>query len=389
MDYEKAYKEALKKAKQFKSPYCQAAVEQIFPELKESEDEKIREGLINMLSQDYELHKKAIAWLEKQGEQKPVISDDALREGIAHFGITQYQIDNWLKKYVDVENRGEHKSTNNVEPIFKVGDWIIKNDDSSVNIDYSCCKITKVENGNYTIESIYGYKGYNTFETFEKDYHPWTIQDAKDGDILMANAPFIFNGNLEGGIGCPGAHCAINTLGKFQIPNYPEHWTGHTTTPATKEQRDLLFQKMHEAGYKWDAEKKELRNIESNPAWSEEDEKIYQSILDDTVQENQLDGNQWVWLKSIKDRVQPQPKQEWSKEDDYVYNEILKRVEKKTLYEHDLEYIYNWLKSIKHNHWKPSEQNLKDLEWCADLVKDKMGVGFHRLQVFIDELKNL
>lgn len=49
----------------------------------------------------------------------------------------------------------------------------------------------------------------------------------------------------------------------------------------------------------------------------------------------------------------------------------------------------NWLKSIKPNHWKPSEQNIKDLEWCADLVKDKMGAGFHRLQVFIDELKSL
>jgi hypothetical protein len=31
--------------------------------------------------------------------------------------------------------------------------------------------------------------------------------------------------------------------------------------PATKEQRDLLFQKMKEAGYKWDAKKKELRKI--------------------------------------------------------------------------------------------------------------------------------
>lgn len=54
---------------------------------------------------------------EKQSEQKPVISDNALREGIAHFGITQYQIDNWLKKYVDVE-----KPTDNLKPKFKVGD---------------------------------------------------------------------------------------------------------------------------------------------------------------------------------------------------------------------------------------------------------------------------
>ena len=52
--------------------------------------------------------------------------------------------------------------------------------------------------------------------------------------------------------------------------------------------------------------------------------------------------------------------------------------------------IVDWLKSIKpQKRWKPTEQNIEDLEWCADLVQDKMGVGFHRLQVFIDELKQL
>lgn len=35
--------------------------------------------------------------------------------------------------------------------------------------------------------------------------------------------------------------------------------------PATKEQRDILFQKMHKAGYEWDAEKKELKEIEQKP----------------------------------------------------------------------------------------------------------------------------
>lgn len=32
--------------------------------------------------------------------------------------------------------------------------------------------------------------------------------------------------------------------------------------PATKEQRDLLFQKMKEAGYMWDTEKKKLKKID-------------------------------------------------------------------------------------------------------------------------------
>lgn len=36
--------------------------------------------------------------------------------------------------------------------------------------------------------------------------------------------------------------------------------------PATKEQCDLLFAKMHEAGYEFDFEKKELKKIEQQPS---------------------------------------------------------------------------------------------------------------------------
>ena len=42
--------------------------------------------------------------------------------------------------------------------------------------------------------------------------------------------------------------------------------------PATKEQRDLLFAKMKDAGYEWDVEKKELRKIDYNSKQSYEDE---------------------------------------------------------------------------------------------------------------------
>ena len=42
--------------------------------------------------------------------------------------------------------------------------------------------------------------------------------------------------------------------------------------PATKEQRELLFKKMKEAGYEWDSDKKELRKIDAFP--TEKDTKI-------------------------------------------------------------------------------------------------------------------
>jgi hypothetical protein len=34
---------------------------------------------------------------------------------------------------------------------------------------------------------------------------------------------------------------------------------GDAIIPATKEQRDILFSKMKEAGYEWNAKKKELK----------------------------------------------------------------------------------------------------------------------------------
>ena len=73
-------------------------------------NKRISKEITQFLKQNNGWNREWLAWLEKQGEQKPVISDDALREGISHFGITQYQIDNWLKKYVDVEKQSEQKN---------------------------------------------------------------------------------------------------------------------------------------------------------------------------------------------------------------------------------------------------------------------------------------
>ena len=57
--------------------------------------------------------------------------------------------------------------------------------------------------------------------------------------------------------------------------------------PATKEQRDLLFKKMKDANYRWDAEKKELKllitnggDFEPKQEWSDEDERMCQETID-------------------------------------------------------------------------------------------------------------
>ena len=92
MDYEKKYKESMDKMSKFlakhdgftisKDGEMYKELSEIFPELKESEDERIRKWLVALIkSNEYgSISKvgempcpklKVLSWLEKQGEQKP------------------------------------------------------------------------------------------------------------------------------------------------------------------------------------------------------------------------------------------------------------------------------------------------------------------------------
>lgn len=83
--YEKKYKEALERARDVYTYYCDdreqlRKIESIFPELKESEDERIRKELCEIVNDwcnerhsfiiDKEYAQKILTWLEKQGEKE-------------------------------------------------------------------------------------------------------------------------------------------------------------------------------------------------------------------------------------------------------------------------------------------------------------------------------
>jgi hypothetical protein len=82
MDYEKAYKEALERAKLSRLQLLDIGeeateIEYIFPELKESEDERIRKEIISYIkSSGAVTNSNWISWLEKQGEQKSSWSEE-------------------------------------------------------------------------------------------------------------------------------------------------------------------------------------------------------------------------------------------------------------------------------------------------------------------------
>lgn len=99
----------------------------------------------------------------------------------------------------------------------------------------------------------------------DKSASAFTIQDAKDGDVLATEdknftTPFVA---IYKSIGDTvydnitfNSYCFIGFDGNFYGGE-----EGHTIEdihPATKEQRKLLSQRMKEAGCEWDANKKEL-----------------------------------------------------------------------------------------------------------------------------------
>ena len=154
-----------------------------------------------------------------------------------------------------------------VEPKFKVGDWIVQNDNGTVS------QITKTINEKDEYGEYRAYEHTNGYfaACFENDYHLWTIADAKDGDVLSIDVNcfqkiVIFKSWSDKGVegyGITVFKDRVDFPTSYGKKYYSKTWTD-TLTPATKEQRDLLFAKMKEAGYQWDADKKELKKIQSH-----------------------------------------------------------------------------------------------------------------------------
>lgn len=378
MEYKKLYKEALERAKESFEKANGMILKKwlvgIFPELAESEDEKIRKELIDIIKSQKEqqcridgaIYDKMLAWLEKQGEQKPVNEDaekeksnyvsgqflyckgsfNEFKEGESYwleyigndtyvgrsdnvlnqkFHITPRQLYTWLDprhpehpkeeapmsygkelesklrdacaRYysnggdtislagvfyagVEAQKEIEQKPVDKVEPKFHEGDWAVS------NLDKKTRQISEVHFDEYNSYYVVNGKSVN-LEEYDRLHHLWTIEDAKDGDVLV---------DVYGNIGIFQknddfdwtSYCSLGVNGGFQ--NFKVEHENDKTHPATKEQRDLLFQKMKESGY--ERKDKELIEIPKSKesiaepiyekeSWSEEDEKMCNDIIRD------------------------------------------------------------------------------------------------------------
>ncbi|MEE3414821.1 MAG: hypothetical protein VZR53_05570 [Prevotella sp.] len=352
----KRYDEALEKAEKWhnapnvdKIPtFGNRIIEDIFPELYESEDERIKNEIIDYIStaDDKVLipYESWIAWLEKQGRQKSMkvyrVENEAEQKGLWRkfdgtyeplfdmltdgqckdlpmedspiyreggkrwfasapsketlqkwfskkdleelvakgFTISEFEVVGYKKvsdfEYIftrdNIINRNYLEVSDiypeqkvfapKVEPKFKVGDWIIHDmGDGRVTPPFQIIEMT---NKSYVLDN--GECFY--FSDTEELYRKWTIKDAKDGDVLCTyecdkpKIVFILKGT-------PKKHRALSYYCYYNIM-YPYFESNSKTgclapneedvKPATKEQRDYLFARMAEEGYRWDADKKLL-----------------------------------------------------------------------------------------------------------------------------------
>ncbi len=417
----KRYDEAIKRAKNYHSPetVCNVriAMENLFPELVDLEDERIRKEIIKYFKKyqalslgDYNVQ-DILAWLEKQGEQKPnfchhevdlsecseeyrkayydgwnncnqqhaqleaeqkpdslettarLLLDELSKSPYNNKPITDAQtiikeLLNFLKDSTSYNPNAlnEQKPTDKVKLKFKVGDWIVFNG--------LTLYIKEIVKGYYGTISKGGIT--NSYDwDIDNTARLWTIQDAKDGDVLATlDYILIFKGFLKNDGGISYCHYDFGAGNPQFVWFEDKNWyfgKEAIVHPATKKQREQLEKAMADAVYTFDFEKKELKKIEQKTVeWSDEDEKMLEELLnycDTSIKYNGIKSLQAIkwkkrkeWLKSIKDKVHPKPMNEWSEGDETILkilNELVDTTPSKDFFDDTKEKCIIWLKSLK------------------------------------------
>lgn len=262
-------------------------------------------------------------------------------------------------------------------------------------------QIKNVTGHEYTLVGCDGSVITRPIQDVDKSASAFTIQDAKDGDVLVNwnNTVFIFKDITDETV-------------KFYIA-YNEKWDAIKTPstklshlglpepqfefhPATKEQRDTLMKAMADAGYIFDFEKKEVRKIKQKPVENkgmnlvEEEMTPFQKkvfcIIDTAVEEEQGLKQVCDELLTLASNEIEQKPVEWSEEDELHIRELESLVkqtwataergnDKETIHKmSDLTFFLKTLKPQLKREWsKEDEEMIEGLNNCLDELEEDNG----------------
>lgn len=341
MNYEQKYKDALERAKKWhnapnadKIPtFANRVVEEIFPELRESEDERTRKELTEFLKitsggfldtiTQCKTFGKWVAWLEKQDkkhlenygeaekEKVDFVSDGFIechadfldfKEGntywLEYIGDDKYNVrsDNLLgktyhitpcqlytvfKKLTWLEKQGEQKSIwHNEDEEPQRGSLILLIMQSGIPI------VAKVVEPNHTFN--HGERWAYIDDLFERQGENTLIEEIKRRkELLISEKEKETSLNTKLSLG--GRIAMLEELLVFANEKQCEQ------KPTDEEMKEIL---------RTEYEKGRADAIaETQVAWSEEDEETLDSILNDLRQSVIPDNEDIGWLKSLKQRI--------------------------------------------------------------------------------------
>ena len=343
MDYEKEYKKRLDDARYWHDVSegdIPAVLEEIFSELRESEDEKIKKVIIGLLKQStYEdcvydgVNMKDIyAWLEKQGKEtswKPSKEDDVRRRSTIQ--TLEYA------RSLDIYNQyGKADIDKNIA-------WLEKQGEQKLPIE-------KLPEEMKTIGESLGF----------------TTQEECDEYNQIVSGLIMSDDNKE--------EQKQNVNNKKLTDVNHEYYSELLKNDRSDNIADYAYQCVYCMSHDWTIENPTWDNVQSacrlgakwqkkhnvSEEWSEEDENTIKvlmniirksEIIDSIIYTDSLKEKLYDWLKSLKDIVQPQPKPKWSEEDERRINRISDFIWKNR--KGDTDEIYqqeqdvDWLKSLK------------------------------------------
>ena len=293
MDYKEKYEQAMLRMNKWVEGSeiiePKEVAEFIFPELKESEDEKIRKELIEKVKETpacigFNDKKAVLSWFEKQGEQIDIANKEywrGYREG------KQETID----KYSDIEKQGEQKSAAKIQlgkkykciaspiySIFREGEIYKPKDKflcSLMNVCYSC---------------------------FEQ------IEDGEQKPVECIKLDNEFENQIS--------HLIASVLNSEH--EYNEGFVKYVS------QSLLGFAKKEQKPAEWSEDDSRKTGTLSSIIF---DYAFYKDALDEN---NDLTGDYAElndWLATLPERFNLQPKQEWSDEDKENYRTMLKIIQ--------------------------------------------------------------
>lgn len=219
-------------------------LERLFPELKESGDERTRQEIVRFIRMEVEdkiVGNKWLAWLEKQSEQKPIEREEftsipfgaydselvnetiTIPDGcVATIEGNKIHIKKKDKSATEAIKLNHFVDNNEMAELnFKAGDWVVRtNGENFCNgSKYAQIQVIELNEGMCYLDTGSWF--------YPSKIRLWSIEDAKDGDVLVSLSkmhPFIFNGHYDEDTDYVYAYCGISDIIKddsFYFDKYP------------------------------------------------------------------------------------------------------------------------------------------------------------------------